>query len=405
MWKLLWLIALLAVPCGAPAPTAGWTPALQFEVDQTPPTPDLSQYFEPLPSLGKGLVVAQPCIGISGCGWALQGMRVPFDLVHIYDLKLEYLPVINQHCIDIGMCVEQIALNFGRIKGDILQVPLMQLIHHGRVDLLCTGPPCPPWASQGSRRGVRDKRAQVFFRIIVWAIVLVRCCGLCMLVLENVVGILTEVGGRESACNHFLAILRHFCPEFRFSVHTLKLMEYHGCQHRVRVFIRGIRKCFCAMVPEPLPPFGQRQLRDMLGKFECTDRAALPVTHQANIRTIESRIRFMVRIGKLSAHDILVASIDRADNKVYPQALTVNHLPALTTHNQYLFVMSVGDVCNYVPDHQRQHFRKLRGAERLSSMGFPTSLRLQLLSDTTFASGNAYPVQFMVARLGNKAAC
>jgi hypothetical protein len=61
--------------------------------------------------------------------------------------------------------------------------------------------------------------------------------------------------------------------------------------------------------------------------------------------------------------------------------------------------MSVGDVCNYVPDHQRQHFRKLRGAERLSSMGFPTSLRLQLLSDTTFATGNAYPVQFMVAVL------
>ena len=105
-----------------------------------------------------------------------------------------------------------------------MNAPLTTLISQGLVDLVCAGPPCPPWAGQGCKKGMKDKRAQVFFRIIIWAIVLIRCRGLVALVLENVYGILTQHKGRDCAMNHFLDILKHFCPEFVFRVDTLKLI-------------------------------------------------------------------------------------------------------------------------------------------------------------------------------------
>ena len=115
MWKVLF-VAFLALPC-RPAAVKN-NQDLRNEVDMTPATVDLTPYFKPLLGLGRDLVVASPCIGISGCSWALKAMAVPCKLVHIYDLKLDYLEYIQQHCLDLNMAIDEITLHFGKIKGD-----------------------------------------------------------------------------------------------------------------------------------------------------------------------------------------------------------------------------------------------------------------------------------------------
>ena len=103
---------------------------LQAEVEATPAAPDLTPFFKALPNLGRRLVVAQqPCIGISGCSWALQGMNAPHHLVHIYDLQLAYLEIIKDHCLEVGMTIEQITLHFGRIEGDLMRTPMLSLLN------------------------------------------------------------------------------------------------------------------------------------------------------------------------------------------------------------------------------------------------------------------------------------
>ena len=53
--------------------------------------------------------------------------------------------------------------NLGQ-EGEILDVPLaaLDLCTHG----LTSGPPCPPWASSGAKRGAEDPRAAVFQRLL-----------------------------------------------------------------------------------------------------------------------------------------------------------------------------------------------------------------------------------------------
>ena len=237
----------------------------------------------------------------------------------------------------------------------------------------------------------------MFFKIIVWAVVLIKCCGLSMLVLENVEGILTEADGRVSAMEHSLTVLRHFCPEFTFSFNKLKLRVHPGCQSRVRVFLRGMRKKFASEVPAPLAPFGERSIRDLLGRFPCTPRTVWTKTQQRNLLKIESRIRYRVRERTLKLSDVVVCSPDRAFTRTCPQSLSVNHLPTLTTSNQYLFVISVGDCVKRVEDSKREFFRKVVPTARLTSMAFPRKLRLKLKGKTVFAAGKACPVQLIVA--------
>jgi hypothetical protein len=52
----------------------------------------------------------------------------------------------------------------------------------------------------------------------------------------------------------------------------------------------------------------------------------------------------MVRFGKLDANQVVIISVDRAANKTYPQDITVDKMPTLTTKNHYLFVISLGDL-------------------------------------------------------------
>ena len=102
-----------------------------------------------------------------------------------------------------------------------------------------------------------------------------------------------------------------------------------------------MRRTLCEAMPPPLPGFGKRVLKDVLGRFPNQDRKQLTVPMQRNLRDAETKVRSMVRLKKLALSDLVVIPIDRKVGTVsYKQGLTVNCAPTLTTHNVYLTVLT-----------------------------------------------------------------
>ena len=64
------------------------------------------------------------------------------------------------------------------------------------MDILVSGPPCPPWAGNGNKQGLGDARAAVFIRVLEWAVLWIKSGCLIAAVLENVLGVLQNVGGK-----------------------------------------------------------------------------------------------------------------------------------------------------------------------------------------------------------------
>lgn len=371
---------------------------LAEEVNLTPPVPNWSDYFTKLPKLNRRLQIASPCVGIHGCGHACLAMDVGADSINVFDLQPGYRQCLYQHLQDMGMGFDTIKLHLGENVGNVLKHSLQNL--QIPVDFLIAGPPCPPWAGQGNKNGLHDPRAAVFLRILEWLVYFIKCAGLLGCILENVLGITHEHAGREPVIRRFLEVLRQYCPEFDWTVDVLRAVDYCLPQSRVRVFLRGLRKFVAMSIPKPLAAFGRRHIRDILGKFPHTTRSELTLTQQDNLLDFENKIVNMVSAGTLDMSDVVVVPVDRADGKVYKQHISVNCLPTLTTHNVYLFVLSVADVVNEVPDEEREFCRKVMAAERLTSQGFPAELLFGLGRElATFAAGNAYPVPLIIAAL------
>lgn len=372
---------------------------MQHAVDNTPPPPDLSEFIQRLPPLGRPLRCACPCVGIDGCGRAIHAMGIQSFANNIYDLEPGYAQVLLNHLVELGMRIEDVKLNLGPLKGDLLRKALSEI--ELPVDLLVCGPPCPPWAGQGCHNSFKDCRAKVFMRIILWVIFLARCGGLLIVIIENVPGVLHSHGGLESPMDRFLRILREHAPSFEWAVDTLELVHYGRPQTRRRVFLRGLRKLIASCVPRPLRPFGQTSLRHVLARLPNTRREDFTQQQQGNIAAYENRIRAEVENGKMSLSDICVVAPDRQqDSGSFAGEITINNAPTLTTQNGDLFILSVRDVIHNTPDAARDFFRVFAPPERLSLSGFPPQIAMDLGRRLTMkASGNAYPPALILACL------
>ena len=325
-------------------------------------------------------------------------MNCPADMHNVYDLQDSYREALTRHFQEMGM--EVIQLNLGQRAGDILQVALERL--HKPIDFLVSGPPCPPWAGQGKRRGCKDNRARVFMQVIKWVAYLIATGGLLGCILENVVGLThCTADGHEPVSEIFLRALRKFCPQFSWRVDRLELVNYLLPQTRVRIFIRGMRTVIAPSVPDPLPAWGRMDLRSFLAaKMPHTPRTSFSKPQQQNIQDSEAMVQTLVKQGLLSMDDLVLTAADRSHSEeiIYESKLTRNVCPTLTTHNTYLLIMSVKDIVNNVEDSKREFFRLLLLPERLQLMGFPGKLALTLPeSRVVFASGNAYPVPLIIA--------
>jgi site-specific DNA-cytosine methylase len=242
------------------------TSELDKQIAATPPPANLG--VTQVLGLARKLRVAMPCCGIDGCGRAFEILGVQIEAVNVFDLKSGYYTCLSNHFKEMGM--DKFVLNLGKDAGNLLLKSLGSL--ETPVDILCAGPPCPPWSACGKRKSTSDPRSKVFFRILTWVVFFIKTAGLLCCVLENVVGILQHNNGREPVAYQFLRLLREHCPEFSWKIVVLKAKEYLLAHTRVRVFIIGLRKLVLADVPEPLPPFGARCLKDSLAQWPCTPR-------------------------------------------------------------------------------------------------------------------------------------
>ena len=343
--------------------------------------------------LAQPIHIAMPCCGIDGAGWSLRAMGVPFTPNNVYDLETRYKEYWQ------GMVEEGSPLHFGKHNGDIVQVQLSDL--ERPVHVLCSGPPCPPWAGNGNKKGVEDFRAKAFLAIVNIVASLAKCGELQAAILENVQGILHRQGGEESFMSKLLHILQEEVQEFLWQVDTLKAVDYKLAQDRTRVFLRGIRSTLCpsGAVPPPLPPFGHRVLTDFLASMPCVDRKKLTKCMAQNLKDSQEQLRKLLQEGRLVETDIVCFPLDRADGKTYKRHISVNRTPTLTTSNSYLFVsdMKVG-----LPDQKRTHFRFLHPHERFVLQGFNVEVAEQFASSQALqvkAAGNAYPVPLIGAAM------
>ncbi|CAK0795910.1 unnamed protein product [Prorocentrum cordatum] len=350
-----------------------------------------------VPPLGRPLVVAVPCCGIDGCGFALKDMEVPHSAAHVFDLEQGYADLLQHH---LGEFVVG-GLRVGKEKGDVLRPSLASF--KGPCDGLVSGPPCPPWSAQGSRGGAADPRADVFLRVLELVIKFIKEASLQFTVLENVVGILHKIAGEsESFGEKVLLVLGQEAPEFSWSFRVLESQDYGLPTLRKRCFLVGFRAPTGAAnysVPPPLPHFPATRLEESLGDFPPTPLDSLTHALRKNLSHYEGRVRALLLAKQVEPHDVISFSLDRGPGKVYAAPVHVNVVPTFTTHNKYIFVMRCGEVA--IPQSQRKLSRYLAPTERLTLQGFPKEIAGKVADEALCvqAAGNSYPTALLAANL------
>ena len=312
---------------------------------------DWKTMVEPLGKFPRKVYVSMPCVGIDGCGTALYHMGMNFQANNVMDLESRYAPYLTQH---LGTTVHAHKTN-----GDITKLDITKV--ERPVDVLCSGPPCPPWAGNGLQAGPMDERSEVFLSVLRLAISLIKVDELQALILENVRGItFTQKGHTHSFMEHMVRFLEREVPEFNWDVCTLNASQYALAQQRCRVFLRGLRTSV-GKVPEPLAPFGEKPLAAFLSeKVPSLDWSTLTKTMTKNLQDAVKALRAMLDNGELKVGDIVIFPLDRAEGKVYKRRFTVNLCPTLTTTNKYLFLCSM-DL--NLPEKERSFFRFLHESE------------------------------------------
>ena len=113
-----------------------------------------------IPTLGRGITVAMPGVGLDTRSAAMAEMRWPglYMVKYAFDIDREMaIPLLRLH----GPPLPGAVFNIGA-TGDILEEDISQW---GRVDGTIAGPPCPPYFSIAARQGNNDPKAAVHARV------------------------------------------------------------------------------------------------------------------------------------------------------------------------------------------------------------------------------------------------
>ena len=166
-------------------------------------------------------------------------------------------------------------------------------------------------------------------------------------------------------------------PESDWAYSVLNSRDYGLAQSRTRVFLRGVRTQFFIAVPPALEPWGSKPVVEFptLGA-PCTEATSLSGKQQENLEVHERRIRELRNSGDCQATAVVAFAVDRSAGRVFKQALSVDCMPTLTTHNRYLWVASVEDIDD--PRPQRRFSRILLPSERFALQGLDPNLALAL---------------------------
>ncbi|CAK0881557.1 unnamed protein product, partial [Prorocentrum cordatum] len=88
---------------------APWDAQAALDASKTPQPADLRGVLAAIPSFGRPLRIASPCVGIHGCGVACQAMRVDARYVNVWDLEAGYEGWLR-HLLGGADCVTQLNL-------------------------------------------------------------------------------------------------------------------------------------------------------------------------------------------------------------------------------------------------------------------------------------------------------
>ena len=124
------------------------------------PLSDWPRLVGDVPTIGRGVTLAMPCVGLDALSVALAELRWPGPHIvkYAFDIDPELVaPLWSLHGPPIPGAVFKIGA-----AGNILEEDISQW---DRVDGTCAGPPCPPFSVIGSRQGNDDPRAAVHARV------------------------------------------------------------------------------------------------------------------------------------------------------------------------------------------------------------------------------------------------
>ena len=227
---------------------------------------------------------------------------------------------------------------------------------------------------------------------------LIKNGGLLVVVLENVAGTMQNLSECPNFMRNVKLTLSRECPEFSWSITVANTEDYQVPHHRVRAYLRGLRRTVGAL-PPPLPAFGRKKLIDFLDlRLPNARRCDLGNTRRKNLRRLELQVACALASGKILPGQLAVVAIDRAQGKVYKVTIFLDRAPTLTTRNWFLFVFSVEDL--HKLDKDRRVFRWLAPSERLRLQGAPDSdASLLTACAARHAAGNSFSAPTISAML------
>ena len=356
----------------------------------------------PFPALARKLRVALPCIGLDGIGNGLKEIR--WDGIHIshaFDIDTELIPaLIAVHGRDVAakFCI-------GPVAGDLLRLDISTLAD---VDMIISGPPCPPWSSIGLLGGQQDKRSHIFTKVSDVIINQARRGVLICFIVEMVPGIAHDTSRRGASSTglgdgsmkfyeHWLQELHHEMPSFRVCSWLMQTSEYLP-QNRQRLYTVGLRRDVLGntlLIPPSLPSTAQMQratLADILHRgLPAIREVDLSPQQRANLRIQQSTLL----ANRPRGPACFCIAIDRDPTLNFESgARSDGSVFTLRTRNEMICLFMVDTAGNTVQS------RCLHPVERLSLQGFRPELGTFLSKVATLRfTGNACTVPVITSVL------
>ena len=353
------------------------------------------------PGLCREITLALPCMGLDACSHALADLGVPFRVEYGYDTHMGLLgPITDLHGPDAA------GIHLGTC-GDILAADIASW---HRVDGVVSGPPCPPWSSQGLQQGWDDIRAQVFMKVTD-VIVDQGYKGAHFFLLEMVEGMAHEAASEkhsrardaqaESPHTVWVAELGARAPMWEIHVWKLNTRSYLP-QHRPRLYTVGVSRIMGCQSPRPpvSPPLAMRPCLDNIlhPGIPAIQEDLLSAQHRSNLQTAKAVIlaKWSAAHGDAPPELWAAVPLDRNPDRTWGVAIRTDGCVATlrTAHLWQWILHWRGGVL--------QVSRRLHPIEHLTLQGFPPELaRSMSQSDVVRGAGNACSVPVMGAALGS----
>jgi len=352
-----------------------------------------------LPRLQRKLRLALPCIGLDGLGAGLRTLHwKDCEIVYAFDVDEALLaPLLAMHGpIGLGGHVK-----VGPTIGDLMKEDVTSWT---RVDLLVSGPPCPPWSSIGQRQGVADPRALVFKKVTE-AICHQGRLGCYGFIVEMVEG-MDQRSGRCStsasgaACSPYscwLEQLRREAPMFTILCWPMNTALFLP-QSRHRLYTVGFH-CDLLLgdaIPPPLPPpLPAVPLELLLHKgLKPIDEDRLSKQHQSHLAVAKGMIHRRHVHTPIGLEGVTACiAVDRCPERAWGLPVRWDGLVnTLRTDNEHVWLYRFDGAGQVLLS------RCLHPVERLSLQGFPVDLASYMSKAALMrATGNAFSVPVIIA--------